>query len=418
VPVRYGKSELSIQVPDDTTVLTPKDAPALNNIHEVIRYSLRHPINSKPLIEQVHPGDRIVVTFSDITRATPRKIILPIILDELHLAGIRDDEILLVNALGTHRKQNVSELEMMLGKELLNRYHCIQHDAYKKDDLIQVGSTYLGHPIRLNRWLVEADFKILTGYIEPHFFAGFSGGPKAILPALAGSESVFTNHGYDMISHPNAIWGVMKGNPIWEEMAEASQFVNPSFLVDVTLNRQKGISGLFAGDVLSAHQVGCQFAAKYSMKDVDKLFDVVIVTNGGYPLDQNLYQCVKGISAARKIVRKGGAILMVAECSDGVPEYGMYGKLLIEGGFPQAVLDMVSQPGFLRQDQWQVQIQAMIQLFADVYVYSTGLSDEQIRKALFFPCGGLEYGIAELLNKYGSSLCVLPDGPQVIPCLV
>ena len=228
-------------------------------------------------------------------------------------------DITLLNALGTHRPQTAAELRGMLGNEIIDRYRCVQHNAFDDDQLVSLGATSLGHPVRLNRHLMEADVKILTGFIEPHFFAGFSGGPKAVLPALAGTESVFTNHGYDMIAHGNATWGVTHGNPIWEEMLEIALLVRPVFLLNVTLNNRRQITGVFAGDLRQAHAAGCASVREHAMVTVRKPYDVVLTSNSGYPLDQNLYQTVKGMSAANHIVLEGGAIIMAAACADGLP---------------------------------------------------------------------------------------------------
>ena len=274
--------------------------------------------------------------------------------------------------------------------------------------------------MRLNRTYLEAEVRILTGFIEPHFFAGYSGGPKAIVPSLSGAESVYTNHGLAMIADPNATWGVTVGNPIWEEMREVALMTRPTFQLNVTLNAEHEITGVFAGDMLEAHAAGCAFVRKEAMVGVDEPFDIVITTNSGYPLDQNLYQTVKGMSAAAKVVKDGGAIIMAAGCEDGVPNHGRYADLLATGGSPQGVLDLISQPGFAAQDQWQVQIQAQIQLRATVHVFSEGLSNEQIAGALLTPCRSIEATVTELMAMYGpgARLCVLPQGPQTIPYLV
>jgi nickel-dependent lactate racemase len=266
---------------------------------------------------------------------------------------------------------------------------------------------------------MEADVRILTGFIEPHFFAGFSGGPKAVLPALAGWESVFSNHGQPMIAHPGATWGVTEGNPIWEEMREVALRTQPTFSLMVTLNNQRQFTGIFAGDMLAAHRQGCAFVRENSMAGVDAPYDIVVTTNSGYPLDQNLYQAVKGISAANEIVREGGAIIMASACEDGLPDHGGYAKFLSEAGSPQGVIDMLNQPDFSRHDQWSVQVQAKIQTHCEVYVYSDGLSDEQIAGALFTPCRNIEETVAELVRRYGpeSRICVLPEGPLTIPYL-
>jgi lactate racemase len=262
--------------------------------------------------------------------------------------------------------------------------------------------------------------RILTGFIEPHFFAGFSGGPKAVIPSLAGAESVFTNHGIEMVAHPKATWGVIEGNPIWEEMCEVALRTSPAFLLNVALNVRREITGIFAGDMLSACMKGYAFVKENAMRPVEEAYDIVITTNSGYPLDQNLYQSVKGLSAANQIVRQGGSIIIATACEDGLPNHGRYAALLAEAGSPQGVIDMISKPGFCAQDQWQVQIQAQIQRRADVYVYSDGLTDEQIERALFIPCRNLEQTVSQLLVKYGSGarICVIPEGPQVIPYLL
>jgi nickel-dependent lactate racemase len=280
--------------------------------------------------------------------------------------------------------------------------------------LVSLGETGRGHLIRINRDLLDAGLKILTGFIEPHFFAGYSGGPKAILPGLAGADTIFANHSPEMIADPQAGFDRTVGNPIWEEMLEAALRVKSTFLVNVTLDRQNAITGVFAGDLQAAHAKGCDFVRQSSRFRITTPYDVVITTNSGYPLDQNLYQCVKGLAAAGKAVRKGGAILLLAACEEGLPDHGEYARLLREAGSPQAVLDKVLQPGFSCQDSWQVQIQAQVQLAADVYLYSEGLSDQQVQTSLLTPCRDLEKDLADLIRQYGSRVCVLPQGPLTI----
>jgi nickel-dependent lactate racemase len=228
-----------------------------------------------------------------------------------------------------------------------------------------------------------------------------------------------TNHGRSMIAHENAAWGITEGNPIWEEMREVALLTEPTFLLNVTLNVDKQITGVFAGDMLAAHAEGCRFVREQAMVGVDAPYDLVVTTNSGYPLDQNLYQCVKGMSAARQIVSRGGAILMAGACQDGLPNHGRYAELLQLGGSPQGVLDLLAEPGFSAHDQWQVQVQAMIQLYADVYVYSDGLTDRQIRDALFEPCRDIEATVTMLQDAAGEAarICVLPEGPQTVAYL-
>ena len=419
VNLAYGRSGLDIDLPDRTDVLTPRFVAGLPDEPAALLSALRTPIDSPPLADLVKPGDTVVVVHTDITRATPNDRILPVLLAELERAGVRRQDITLLNGLGTHRRQTDTELRAMLGDAVVDNYHCLQHDCFDDAALVSLGETSRGHPVRINRAYMEADVKILTGFIEPHFFAGFSGGPKAILPSLAGAESVFTNHGVQMIGDPRAVWGILEGNPIWEEMREVALSSEPTFLLNVTLNSQRQITGVFAGDMLHAHAAGCEFVRSSAMAAVDEPYDVVITTNSGYPLDQNLYQAVKGMSAAARVVRDGGAIIAAAACEDGLPDHGQYAALLAQAGSPQGILDLISQPGFQAHDQWQVQTQALIQQRAEVYVYSDGLTDAQIERALFTPCRDIAATVADLQARYGphARLCVMPDGPLTIPYL-
>ena len=415
----YGRDGLFVNLPDNTHLIEPRFVAGLTDEPGAIQEALRNPIESAPLAEKVKPGDTVAIVHTDITRATPNDRLLPVLLSELEAAGVNRTDITLLNALGTHRPQTEAELRMMLGDQIVDNYRCLQHDAFDDANLVSMGETSLGHPVRINRHYLEADVKILTGFIEPHFFAGFSGGPKGVLPSIAGVESVLSNHGRHMIAHANAAWGITQGNPIWEEMREIALLTKPTFLLNVTLNANHQITGVFAGELLPAHSAGCAFVKENAMAGVDQPFDIVITTNSGYPLDQNLYQTVKGMSAANEIIREGGAIIMAAACEDGIPDHGGYADLLARGGSPQGVLDMIARPGFNEHDQWQVQVQAMIQLGADVYVFSDGLTDDQIEQALFTSCRNIEQTVDALQQKYGpeTRICVIPEGPQTIPYL-
>ena len=418
----YGRHGITVDIPEiaaGVDVITPRFVPGLVDEPGAIRQALRSPIGSAPLLDLVGSGKKVVIVHTDITRATPNDRLLPVILAELEEAGVDRDDITLLNGLGTHRPQTDDELRALLGDFVVENYRCLQHDCHDDKNLVPLGKTSLGHPVRINRIYMEADVKILTGFIEPHFFAGFSGGPKAILPSLAGVESVFSNHSLKMIGDRRATWGQTEGNPIWEEMREVALRTRPDFLINVALNSRMEITGIFAGDMLAAHKRGCEFVKRHAMVAVEEPYDVVLTTNSGYPLDQNLYQSVKGMSAANQIVKKGGAIIIAADCEDGLPDHGRYAELLREAGSPRGILDLISQPGYSEQDQWQVQIQAQIQLNATVHVYSENLSNRQIKQALFEPCRSIESTISNLLEAYGpgSRLCVIPEGPQTIPYL-
>ncbi len=419
IELPYGRTGITIELPDSVDVVQGRLVPGLQDEAGAIREALQAPLGCGPLSSMVKPGQRVTIVHSDITRATPNTVILPVLLVELEQAGILREDITLLNGLGTHRRQTEAEMRSLLGDFVVDHYRCIQHDPYDDANLTPLGTTRRGSPVRINRAYMEADVRILTGFIEPHFFAGFSGGPKAVLPSIAGAESVATNHSFAMIGDPQATWGVTTGNPIWEEMLEVALRTRPTFLLNVALNRFRQISAVFAGDLQAAHAAGCAFVRENAMLRVEQAYDAVITTNSGYPLDQNLYQAVKGISAASRICRPGGAIVMLSACEDGLPEHGGYGSLLRLAGTPAGALKLLVLPEFSAPDQWNLQIQAQILLQKDVYIYSDGLSDEQICLGMYRPCRDIAATLRNLQARYGpgARLCVLPEGPQTVAYL-
>ena len=414
IKMDYGRTGLPIEVPEDADVFPNTQLPAVRDEPAAIRAALNDPIGLPPLRQLIKPGMRVVIVHTDITRATPNNRLLPVILDILEAQGIHREDITLLNGLGTHRKQSSEALRQLLGKEITENYNCQQHDAFDDSQLVSLGKSSFNHPLSINRTLMAADLKILTGFIEPHFFAGYSGGPKAILPGVAGAKSIHANHSPEMIAHPKADFNVTFGNPIWEEMKEAASLVDNTFLVNVTLDQERRITGVFAGDVIAAHKAGCEFLQKSSIFPISEPYDLVVTSNSGYPLDQNLYQCVKGLAAAKRAVRKGGAILLVAGCENGLPDHSAYAEMLSGADSPQAILEQILKPGFSSQDAWQVQIQAQVQLHADCFVYSEGLTDGQIRSVLLEPCRDISMMIDKLIKQYGERVCILPQGPLTI----
>jgi nickel-dependent lactate racemase len=417
IKLAYGKTGLEVDLPTgaDVTVIEPKYTHGLKDPQHALSDALRSPTGTVPLRSLARSGDTVGIVFSDLTRPTPNHLMLPAILSELdHLPG---NKITLFNATGTHRPNTEAELRGMLGDEVVDRYRIVQNDALDDDSHVLVGTTSRGNEVWVLREFVESDLRIATGFIEPHFFAGFSGGGKAVMPGLALLETVLRNHSVQHIDSPKACWGITEGNPLWEEVREAAHMVEPVFLLNVALNRDKEITAVFAGDLDQAHAEGCGLVKEQAMVAVDKPFDIVITSNSGYPLDLNLYQTVKGMSAAAQIVRDGGAIIAAAECWDGIPAHGEYGQMLIEAESPEDLLQTVRAPGYLRQDMWQTQIQALISSKADVYLYADGLTDKQISDALLTPCRSIGSTVQDLLDRYGpqASICVLPEGPQTIP---
>ena len=416
VDLAYGTTGLTVELPADrTTVVEPTYVPALPDQRGAVLTALRHPIDRPPLRRLVSPDQTVAISVCDVTRPMPSSTVLPLLLGDL--AHVPAEQIVILVATGTHRGNTPDELEAMLGAQTVHGYQVVNHNGFESGELKPLGQTTDGIPIVLNRRWAESDVRITVGLVEPHFFAGFSGGPKMVAPGLAAFETVMRLHSAELIGHPQATWGVTEGNPIHDAVRYIARRTGVDFSVDVTVNRDHQITSIFAGELFAVHRAACHVARRTAMAEVQQPFEVVVTTNGGHPLDQNLYQAVKGMSAAAQIVRKGGAIICAAECSDGVPDHGRYKEILAGGESPEGLLKMINTPGYRSHDQWQVQIQAQIQLQAEVYLKSSYLAPEQVRAAHLTPVDDIESTVWEALRRQGEDarICVLPEGPQTIP---
>lgn len=417
IKLAYGKGQLEVEFPDQrTTVIEPAHIPGLQDEKAAVDAALEKPIAAPPLRDWLRPDSRVCIVFTDITRATPNERIIPWLLE--HLANVPQENITLLNATGTHRPNTREELERMLTPEVVRRYRVLNHNSENAEELIPLGTTRDGTPALLNRHLVSADVRIITGFIEPHFFAGFSGGPKGVMPGVAGLKTIMSNHGTRNISEPSATFGVTRGNPLWEEMRDIALRSGPSFLLNVALNHQRQITGVFAGDLIAAHKLGCDFVRQSAMQEFAAPFDVVVTTNSGYPLDLNLYQGVKGMSAGARVLKPGGALILACECREGVPPNSSYETILHRASNPQEILARLAASGETLPEQWQAHIQALVQRDARVFLYSS-LPDETVRAAHLTPCHDIALRVAEFAPENGNSprVAVLPQGPLTIPFL-
>ncbi|MEY2408259.1 MAG: lactate racemase [Verrucomicrobiota bacterium] len=418
VNLAYGHGHLTVELPKDrTTIIAPSNRPGLADERGAVIRALEQPIGARPLRELVRPGDKVLVSFTDITRATPNDRLIPWLLE--HLSHVPRENITLLNQLGTHRPNTPVELEKMLTRDVVQNYRVLNHEPENRAAHVQLGTMRDGKtPALINRHVVEADVRIVTGFIEPHFFAGFSGGIKGIIPGTGALESVMANHGWQNIGDPNATFGVTAGNPLWEELRDVALRVGPSFILNVTLNEQRQITNAFAGDVIGAHKVGCEYVRQSAMQPVSAPFDIVVTTNSGYPLDMNLYQGVKGMSAAARIVKPGGLIILACECREGIPGGSPLDRLLRSAGSPEEILGMLATPGFVRPEQWQAQIQSLIQRKARVLLHST-LPDDVVKICHLIPCPDIGAAVRDELNRLGpnATVAALPQGPLTIPYL-
>ncbi len=417
VNLAYGRTGLEIELPDDrTTVIEPTFVPGLPDQEGAIRNALRNPLGGGPTLRRlVKPHQTVAISVCDVTRPMPSRTVLPVLLREL--AHVPNDNVTIMIATGTHRPNTPDELDEMLGPDIMKNYPVVNHSAFDPESLEYVGESSNGIPVWLDKTWIEADVRITTGFVEPHFFAGFSGGPKMVAPGLAGFETIMQLHNAERIAHPMATWGVTHGNPVHDDVRDIASMTGVDFSLDVTINRNRQITSVYAGALLEVHEAASRSAKNSAMQQVKAPFDVVVTTNSGYPLDQNLYQSVKGMSAAAQIVKDGGTIICAAECSDGIPDHGQYKKLLTMRDSPKDLLDMILTDGHNVHDQWQVQLQAQIQMRANVYLKSGYLSPEQVKEAHLTPIDSIEHTVAQALreSRNGARICVLPEGPQTIP---
>jgi nickel-dependent lactate racemase len=425
VRLAYGSGGLEVELPEErTTVVEPAYQPGAGDEGGVLRAALRRPVAGPPLRELVAPGQTVAISICDGTRAQPRDRMIPAVLEEL--AGIvRDDDITILVATGTHRGNTEEEIAAMLGPDLADRFRVVgageravgaisvvNHDARDRDSLVFLGEHGRGVPVWLNRRWVDADVRVTTGFVEPHFFAGFSGGPKLVAPGLAGLETVLVLHDATRIGDPRATWGVLEDNPVHADIRASAAAAPPHFAFDVILNREQRVIAAFAGELAPMHAAACAAARELAMRPVPAAFDVVVTSNSGYPLDQNLYQAVKGMSAAAKVVKPGGLIVCAAECRDGFPGHGSYRELLHAHPSPREFLRTIAQSDHVTPDQWQVQIQANIQDHARVVMHTAHPRDALLGAVHLAQTRDIAATVAAEGPR--ATVCVLPEGPQTI----
>jgi nickel-dependent lactate racemase len=416
VDLAYGESGLVIDVPADrTTVVAPRQLTPVPDERGAVRAALRHPTAGPPLRDRVHTGQTVAISMCDGTRPQPRHVMVPPLLDELD-GIVRPEDVVVLVATGTHRPNTPGELEAMLGADVLDRVRVVNHDARDPAALRWVGRFAGDVPVWLHRAWVEADVRITTGFVEPHFFAGFSGGPKLVAPGLVGLDTVLALHDARRIADPRATWGITVGNPVYDAVREVAEATGVDFAVDVLLDRRHRIVEVFAGDLPAEHAAACRAARRLSMVRVPSEFDVVVTTNAGFPLDQNLYQCVKGLSAGAAVVRQGGSLVCAAECRDGFPDHGSYREVLASQPTPAALLRAIEARRVTVPDQWQVQIQCRVQARARVLLHTSGLTTAELAAAHLEPAADVSATVRDELARLGpdATLGILPEGPQTI----
>lgn len=381
---------------------------------ELVKDALENPIGTPRLSVMSEGKSKIVVLASDHTRPVPSKVIIPQMLAEIR-KGNPDADITILIATGCHRGTSEAELEAKLGLEITKNENIIVHDC-DESEMIYLGRLPSGGYIMLNKIAVEADLLVAEGFIEPHFFAGFSGGRKSVLPGVANRETVIYNHNAEFIAHPCARTGVVKNNPIHDDMLYACRVARLAFICNVVINANKEVIYAVAGDCDLAHIEGRTFLSeRCQVKSV--LSDIVIVTNGGYPLDQNIYQAVKGMTAAETSVRKDGVIIMLAKSNDGHGGEEFYKTFFEEKNLDRMLDSFMKTPkNETRVDQWQSQIFARVLKHARV-IYISDAPDEIVQDMHMIPAKNIDEAVKlaeKLIDNEKAMITAIPDGVSVI----
>ena len=410
----YGNSALTARIPSEniTFVLKRKHARGLADETAVLLEAIRCPIDAPPLSDCISSSDKVVVIVTDNTRACPDDRLLPPLLAEMERKLPREN-ITIIVGLGLHPPLSTEELIAKLGRDIVSGYRVLNHNTA---ETVHIGTTSRGTPVEINRLVLEADFRISTGFIEPHFFAGFSGGSKSVAPGVSGPKAIYHNHGYEMIEHPLSRAGILQGNPIHEDIVEQARMAGLNFIVNVLLNESKQITHVVAGDPVKAHEKGCQIERELAGVEVDHQVDITVTTNSGAPLDLDLYQTCKGIDSASLITRDGGIIIIASSCYRGAgPE--AFTQLHLSAHSPAEVLQNLKSAGTSHLP-WQNQRLAHVQLHNDIYLVSE-LAHSLVKDMMMVPVPGIEEGLSRAFQRLGSDarVAVIPEGPLVLPLL-
>jgi nickel-dependent lactate racemase len=411
--IGFGKTPQTVQVPDENLmgVLTPNEVAHSLTGEDAVKDALNHPIGTKRLGSLVHPGEKIVLITSDITRPVPSYQIIPSLLDELESVGIDMADVTVIFALGSHRGHTPEEMKKLVGETVYNRVRCVDGDP---KDFVHLGETKLGTPVDITRIVAEADRRIGIGNVEYHYFAGYSGGAKAIMPGVSTRAAIQSNHSRMVL--PEAAAGRLEGNPVRMDIEEAVSFCPMDFIVNVVLDAHKHIIYAAAGDYILAHRDACRFLDKLYRKEIDSFADIVIVSQGGAPKDLNLYQTQKALDNAKHAVKPGGIIVLVGACNEGLGEE-VFKRWMTEADSPDALIERI-QKDFQLGGHKAAAI-ALTLKRADIYLVSE-MEPDFVESIFMKPFSSVQVALDQALNVLGkeASVLVMPYGGSTLPVKV
>lgn len=412
----YGETGCDVALPDglDHRVYNTKPTPTPSDPETIIADALAAPIGSASLAEIARGRQSACIVISDVTRPVPNALMLPSLLATLEEAGVPRQGIVILVGTGIHRPNEGNELRGMVGDFVFENYRIENHFSQRPEDQVDAGQTRAGIPVEVNRLYVNADLKIVTGLIEPHMWAGFSGGRKGILPGISGLETMRHMHGYEMIAAPGLGNGRLEGNPFHEAGVEVAAMVGCDFLVNVTIDGERRVTGCYCGDVIEAHLAGCEAIRPYVEHELPEPVDCVVIGGGGLPLDHVFYQASKSMVVADGILNPDGSMVVVTGNRDGAgsPEFT---ALVDRVESVDQFMAMLQEPGFFEVDQWCAQQIYEIRRRHEIFYCTDGISDEDLVRYLMTPVATPEDGIARCLEKHGAdaTFAVFPEGPYV-----
>jgi lactate racemase len=415
--LKYGKEEIQLILPDKNIlqVINLKEQEVLSNPEEKLKYLLNNPIGSPSLKELIFQkkAQKILIMVNDITRPTPYKVILPPLLKELEEIGVNKEDIRFIIATGIHRDNSKEELSNIFGEDLIFAYKFINHNA-DNPDLRYLSKLKSGNELWINPIISEADFIITTGVIVPHYFAGFSGGRKSILPGICGRKTIEANH--SKMIHSNSRAGNLKDNPVHQEMQEAAEKVGVDFNINVVINENHKIIEIVAGGLFESWQKGVEVCKKIYLYPIERKAEVVIASAGGYPKDINVYQAQKALDNAYQAVKPGGTIILLAECTEGYGE-PIFERWIKEAESPEDIIKRIKKK-FVLGGHKAYGIARVVKE-VEVIVISA-LPDNKVRKLFFIPMRNISQAIDYIKNKYGKDfqVYILPSGNTVVPQLI
>lgn len=413
IDINIGKSSQQVEIEDHNlfSVLMPNEVRVDRTGEEAIEDALDHPIGTERLEKIVQPGESIVIVTSDNTRPMPSSVVLPHVLARLQKAGVRDEDVTIVFALGAHRKQSEEEKKYLVGESIYERFKTVDSDA---DDVVRMGVTRRGTPVDITKIVARADRRICLGNIEYHYFAGYSGGAKAIMPGVSTREAITYNHRFMVEEESHA--GSSDDNPVRKDLEEALNYCPVDFILNVVLNEKKEIVYAVAGDVIKAHRKGAQFLDEFYLSRIKQPADIVIVSQGGFPKDLNLYQTQKALDNAQHAVRENGIIILVGACNEGLGD-DVFSQWILSASSPSAIIERLRK-GFVLGGHKAAAIALVLQK-ANIYLVSE-MSDSLVNEMFMKPFSTVQEAYDSALKTLGnqSKVIVMPFGGSTLPKVI